>query len=182
MRLRSAVSLLALCVSPSLGFAQGRTIDEGTFTVTKTGSPTFTESFRFIRRDDGQITATSLQVTGTRQTRSTLTTDSSGHAAEVRNAGHRQGCRGLHRDCPGAPGSAGVVVGHAGGRRVGARVPDDGRSQCDPRTRPAAPALLRHGRQAPAELSGDRAPRGTRGVGHTDAPWASSQSTSAANR
>ena len=66
MRLRSAVSAPRPRRLPSC-FAQGRTIDEGTFTVTKTGSPTFTESFRIIRRDDGQITATSHQVTGTRR-------------------------------------------------------------------------------------------------------------------
>jgi hypothetical protein len=76
MLLRSAVSLLALCAFPLL--AQGRPIDEGTFTVAKAGSPTTTESFRIVRRDDGQITATSHQVIGTQQTRSTLTTDSSG--------------------------------------------------------------------------------------------------------
>lgn len=76
MRLRSAVSLLAIGASPLL--AQGRAIDEGTFTVSKTGSPTTTESFRIIRRDDGQITATSHQVAGTQQTRSNLTTDSAG--------------------------------------------------------------------------------------------------------
>jgi hypothetical protein len=76
MRLRSAVSILAFGASPVL--AQVRAIDEGTFTVTKAGAPTVTESFRIIRRDDGQITATSHQVSGTQQTWSTLTTDSSG--------------------------------------------------------------------------------------------------------
>jgi hypothetical protein len=76
MRLRSAVSLLVFGVSPLL--AQGRAIDEGTFTITRKGAPTATESFRIVRREDGQITATSHQVSGTQQTRSTLITDSSG--------------------------------------------------------------------------------------------------------
>jgi hypothetical protein len=78
IRLRSAVSPLALLLCASPLVAQTRTIDEGTFTVTKPGAPSSTESFRIIRRDDGQITATSHQVTGTQQTRTTLTTDSSG--------------------------------------------------------------------------------------------------------
>jgi hypothetical protein len=58
--------------------AQGRVIDQGTFTISKSGAPSSTESFRIIRRDDGQITATSHQVNGTRQTRTTLTADSTG--------------------------------------------------------------------------------------------------------
>jgi hypothetical protein len=76
MRLRSAVAILVLSGSPLA--AQGRTIDQGTFTISKSGAPASTESFRILRREDGQITATSHQVTGTRQTRSTLTADSSG--------------------------------------------------------------------------------------------------------
>lgn len=57
--------------------AQGRIIDEGTFIITRTGSPSETESFR-IRVDNGLILATGQVTAGTRRMTSVLTTDSLG--------------------------------------------------------------------------------------------------------
>lgn len=57
--------------------AQGRIIDEGTFIITKRGSPTQTESFR-IRTDNGQLLATGQLNAGTHRISSALTTDSIG--------------------------------------------------------------------------------------------------------
>jgi hypothetical protein len=80
MRLRSAASLLAgilLAAASRPAFPQGRLIDEGTFVITKAGSPSQTESFR-IRSEGSLIIATGQSVVGSRRTVSSLTADSLG--------------------------------------------------------------------------------------------------------
>lgn len=79
MRLRPVflvVALAALHGLPALG--QGRTIDEGTFLVTRTGTPTQTESFRIVRLDNGLIQATAQLSAGDERISSSLLTDSLG--------------------------------------------------------------------------------------------------------
>lgn len=80
MRLRSAATLLAgivLTAASRPAFAQGRLIDEGTFVITKAGSPPQTESFR-IRSEGNVLIATGQSVVGSRRTVSALTADSLG--------------------------------------------------------------------------------------------------------
>jgi hypothetical protein len=80
MRLRSAATLLAgvqLAATAPSALAQGRLVDEGTFVVTKAGSPAQTESFR-IRSEGSLIIATGQSIAGSRRTVSTLTADSLG--------------------------------------------------------------------------------------------------------
>jgi hypothetical protein len=77
MRLRSAVSLLAVLYgAPAL--AQGRVLDEGVFTISRTGSPAATESFKIVRAEGDAILATGQLVSGSRRVTSSLTTDSIG--------------------------------------------------------------------------------------------------------
>ena len=57
--------------------AQGRIIDEGTFSVTRAGS-THTENFRIARVENGLIKATAQVVNGTQRVTSSLTVDSAG--------------------------------------------------------------------------------------------------------
>ena len=80
MLIRLSVAILALTTSSAV--AQNRTIDEGTFLVSKAGSVAFTESFKIARVDGGMIAATSNQVAGTEQTTSSLTTDTLGTPAQ----------------------------------------------------------------------------------------------------
>jgi hypothetical protein len=77
MRLRSAVSLLAVLYgAPAL--AQGRVLDEGVFTISRTGSPAATESFKIVRAEGDAILATGQLISGSRRVTSSLTTDSVG--------------------------------------------------------------------------------------------------------
>ncbi len=75
MRLRSATALLWLTAAPL--FTQGRTIDEGTFSVTEAGAAR-TENFKIMRGDNGLITATGQLLARGQQVTSSLTTDSLG--------------------------------------------------------------------------------------------------------
>ena len=80
MRLRFARPAIALALSafaPSLGVAQGRIIDEGTFSVTRAGA-THTENFRIARAENGIIKATAQVVNGAQRVTSILTVDSLG--------------------------------------------------------------------------------------------------------
>lgn len=75
----SAAGCLALVLfSASPALAQTRTIDEGTFSVTRAGARAQTENFRIVRDDNGAIKATGQLLAGTQQVTSTLTTDSVG--------------------------------------------------------------------------------------------------------
>ena len=78
MRLRPVflvVALAALHALPALG--QGGTIDEGTFLVTRKGTPDQTESFRIARLDNKLIQATA-QLSGDERISSSLMADSLG--------------------------------------------------------------------------------------------------------
>jgi hypothetical protein len=68
--------LVALSASPAL--AQGRIVDEGTFIVTKAGSPPRTENFKITRGENGLITATGQSIAGADRVTSSLTTDTLG--------------------------------------------------------------------------------------------------------
>jgi len=71
-------ALLALCfLSAHAASAQGRIIDEGTFSVTR-GGVSQTENFRIARVENGLIRATATVVSGTQRVSSTLTVDSLG--------------------------------------------------------------------------------------------------------
>jgi len=80
MRLRLAVSAIALALcslAPTILPAQGRIIDEGTFSVTRAGVA-HTESFRITRIENGLIKATAQVVNGPQRVTSILTVDSLG--------------------------------------------------------------------------------------------------------
>jgi hypothetical protein len=81
IRLRSAVATLALFALPAaaaLAQARGRTIDEGTFIVTRAGSPIRAEAFKITRADDDLIQATAQVSTGEDRISSSLIADSVG--------------------------------------------------------------------------------------------------------
>jgi hypothetical protein len=80
MRLRlvgSALSLMLSGLAPSMLPAQGRIIDEGTFSVMRRGVAQ-TENFRIARVENGLIKATAQVVAGTQRVTSILTVDSVG--------------------------------------------------------------------------------------------------------
>jgi len=79
MRLRSVGLCLALLASlaPSFVVAQGRIIDEGTFSVTR-GGVSNTENFRIARIENGAIKATAQVVSAAQRVTSILTVDSLG--------------------------------------------------------------------------------------------------------
>lgn len=95
MRLRSAAILLAgLSLAAAPAFAQGRIIDEGTFVITKPGSPSQTESFR-IRTQGDLIIAHGQSSSGTRKVVSDLTADSLGSPVRYELAVYDNGVRTL---------------------------------------------------------------------------------------
>jgi len=75
MHIRSAT--IALLVS-SAAHAQGRIIDEGTFTVTKPGAPPLAESFRITRMENNVIQATAQSSAASRKITSRLIADGAG--------------------------------------------------------------------------------------------------------
>jgi hypothetical protein len=80
MRLRLAGPTIALALgalAPSSLAAQGRILDEGTFSVTR-GGVSQTENFRITRIENGLIKATATVVSGTQRVTSILTVDSVG--------------------------------------------------------------------------------------------------------
>jgi hypothetical protein len=80
MRLRFAGPAIALTLSslvPSILVAQGRIIDEGTFSITRAGVSQ-TENFRIARVENGLIKATAQVVAGNQRVTSILTVDSLG--------------------------------------------------------------------------------------------------------
>lgn len=79
MRLRFVGLATALSVSlaPSVLVAQGRIIDEGTFSVTR-GGVSNTENFRITRVENGAIKATAQVVSAAQRVTSILTVDSIG--------------------------------------------------------------------------------------------------------
>ena len=80
MRLRLAGPTTALALgalAPSIVAAQGRILDEGTFTVTRAGAVQ-TENFRIMRIENGLIKAIATVVSGTQKVISILTVDSVG--------------------------------------------------------------------------------------------------------
>jgi hypothetical protein len=86
IQLRSAAATLAAMLAAALlaastatgALAQGRTIDEGTFTVVRKGAPTQTESFKIARVDNDLIQATGQLIAGDERISSSLVTDSLG--------------------------------------------------------------------------------------------------------
>jgi hypothetical protein len=84
IRLRSAlasvaiVGLSALPAASALAQSRGRTIDEGTFIVTRTGSPARTEAFKITRADNDLIEATAQVSLGEDRVSSSLIADSVG--------------------------------------------------------------------------------------------------------
>lgn len=76
MRLRSGFTLLVLSSGPAFG--QGRVIDEGVFSISRSGAPAATESFKIMRADGDAIVATGQLTGGARKMTSSLTTDSLG--------------------------------------------------------------------------------------------------------
>ena len=144
MRLRSAVSLLALVRLLRLASRQGRTIDEGTFTVTKTGAPTSPRAFASSGATTARSRRRAIRSQGTQQTRSTLTTDSLGTPFKYEMRVTDKGATVVHRDRSGARRDVSRRSSTTQARRrVDARVSDDRRAQRDPRAGPAPPALLR---------------------------------------
>ncbi len=91
MRFRSVLALLAL--SAPAAFGQGRLIDEGTFVITRPGASAQTESFKLVRAEGSQLTATAQLASGTEQITSSLTADSLGtpirYEFHVRDKGTR---------------------------------------------------------------------------------------------
>jgi hypothetical protein len=82
MPLRLASSLIVLTVAGSVpAYAQGRIIDEGTFTVTRAGA-SHTENFRIARVENGLMKATGQVVSATQRLSSALTFDSLGTAVK----------------------------------------------------------------------------------------------------
>jgi hypothetical protein len=73
---RSACLLVVFSATTAL--AQGRIIDEGTFSISKSGAPSATESFRIVRGEGGLVTATGHFTSGAQQVTSSLTTDALG--------------------------------------------------------------------------------------------------------
>jgi hypothetical protein len=96
MRFRSAATFLAgLELAAAPAFAQGRIIDEGTFLVSKAGSPPVTESFR-IRTQGDLIIAHGQSASGSRRTVSDLTADSLGNPVRYELTVFDNGARALH--------------------------------------------------------------------------------------
>jgi hypothetical protein len=80
MRLRlvgPAIALTLCSLAPSTLVAQGRIIDEGTFSITR-GGVSETENFRITRIENGLIKATAQVVSGAQRVTSILTVDSLG--------------------------------------------------------------------------------------------------------
>ena len=77
MPIRSACFALVVAILPSAvrGQGTGRIVDEGTFTITKPGSPPMAESFR-ITRMESQLQATAQSSAGSRRITSRLIADS----------------------------------------------------------------------------------------------------------
>jgi len=81
MFIRSACFALLVTALPAAAHAQagsGRIVDEGTFTVTKPGGPTFAESFRITRTESRLLQATAQSSAGSRRITSRLIADTSG--------------------------------------------------------------------------------------------------------
>jgi hypothetical protein len=78
--LRRSAALLVVPAAAVLGQAgqAGRTIDEGTFIVTRAGAAAQTESFKIARLDNGQFRATAQVVAGDDRVSSSLLADSLG--------------------------------------------------------------------------------------------------------
>jgi hypothetical protein len=74
------MALLLSSLAPSMLAAQGRIIDEGTFSITR-GGVSQTENFRITRVENGMIKATAQVVAGTERVTSVLTVDSLGTPA-----------------------------------------------------------------------------------------------------
>ncbi|MFI5229637.1 MAG: hypothetical protein ACHQWU_11245, partial [Gemmatimonadales bacterium] len=77
----SAASCLLGSLSAAAG-AQGRVIDDGSFSITRAGGASATESFRITRIDNGQLQATGQLTSGTRRETSRVITDSLGTPLE----------------------------------------------------------------------------------------------------
>ena len=82
MPIRSACLALLVATLPSAlhgqGGGAGRIIDEGTFTVTKSGAPSIAESFRITRMEGPLVQATAQSSAGARRITSRLITDTTG--------------------------------------------------------------------------------------------------------
>ncbi len=72
----AALLAFSLIAAPN-AFAQGRILDEGTFSVTRAGVSQ-TENFRIARVENGFIRATATVVSGSQRVTSTLTVDTLG--------------------------------------------------------------------------------------------------------
>ena len=71
---RPAALLAFSVIAAPAAFAQGRILDEGTFSVTRAGVSQ-TENFRIARVESGFIRATATVVSGSQRVTSTLTVD-----------------------------------------------------------------------------------------------------------
>jgi len=82
MHIRSVWFALLVATLPPAALAQagagGRIIDEGTFTVTKPGAPSVSESFRIIRTENELLQATAQSSAGNRKITSRLIADKTG--------------------------------------------------------------------------------------------------------
>jgi hypothetical protein len=94
MRLRSALSLLVLASAP-VG-AQGRVIDEGVFSITRTGAPAATESFKIVHAEGDAILATGQVTAGGRRLTSALTTDATGTPVKYELSAYENGALTQH--------------------------------------------------------------------------------------
>jgi hypothetical protein len=74
----AALSLMVFASTAAAGQGVGSLVDEGTFLVSKSGSPAGTESFKIVRLDDGNLMATGRYTAGSSHVTSSLRTDSVG--------------------------------------------------------------------------------------------------------
>ena len=78
MRLRVIGFVLLVAVAPAIVSAQGRVVDEGTFTITRVAAAPQSESFKIVRFGGDSIRATGQVASGTERINSSLTVDTLG--------------------------------------------------------------------------------------------------------
>ncbi|HVX39346.1 MAG TPA: hypothetical protein VHB25_07200 [Gemmatimonadaceae bacterium] len=78
MRLRPIGSVLLVAVAPAIVSAQGRVVDEGTFTITRAAAAPQSESFKIVRFGGDSIRATGQVTAGAERINTSLTVDTLG--------------------------------------------------------------------------------------------------------